>query len=103
MNYTIRPFVQKDMDQIVEILKKIGWAPQYVEGQQKSIERLTSDEEGDVWVAVNEDLVIGFIQAQHHRWNRLSYIHGLVVSPDSHRQGIAGKLIIHVEQAAHKR
>lgn len=98
--YKVRPFVQKDMATISEIFTRIGWAPQYVEGQKKSIETLTKDEAGDVFVTTNGDDVVGFIHVQHLRWNCLSYVHGLVVSPDCRRQGIAHQLISQVEQAA---
>ncbi|MBY0501614.1 MAG: GNAT family N-acetyltransferase [Alphaproteobacteria bacterium] len=102
-NYIIHSFVQINMNPIVEILNNVGWAPQYVEGQKRSIEKLILDEEGDVFVAKHDDHVLGFIQVQHHQWNRLSYIHGLVVSPDHRQQGIAATLLTHVEQVARDR
>lgn len=98
VNYNIRPFTQKDMDKICEILTQTGWAPQYIEGQRRAIEKLTSDEEGDVSVAVMGDEILGYIQIQHLRWNSLSYIHGLVISPKCRRQGIASALMAHVEE-----
>ena len=100
--YKVRPFIQKDMPTISEIFTRIGWEPQYVEGQKQSIKTLTKDEAGDVLVAVSDDEVVGFIHGQHLKWNRLSYIHGLVVSPDYRRQGIAHQLISRIEQAARR-
>lgn len=98
-DYIIRPFTQKDMDKICEILTQTGWEPRYIEGQRRAIEKLTLDEEGDVSVAVKGDNILGYIQIQHLRWNSLSYIHGLVISPKYRRQGIASALMAHVEKA----
>lgn len=97
-DYTIRTFTQKDMDKICEILTQTGWAPRYIEGQRRAIEKLTLDEEGDVSVAVKDNDIVGYIQVQHLRWNSLSYIHGLVISPKCRRQGIATGLMAHVEK-----
>ena len=100
---TIRLFIHEDMKQISELLKAIGWALQYVEGQKRSIEKLILDEEGEVFVAEHGNQILGFIQAQHYRWNLLSHVYGLVVSPDHRRRGIAATLLTHVEQVAQGR
>lgn len=97
-DFTIRPFTQKDRDEICEILTQTGWAPRFIEGQRKAIEKLTLDEEGDVSIAVRGENILGYIQVQHLRWNNLSYIHGLVISPTCRRQGIARALMAHVEK-----
>ncbi len=96
----IRPFVQSDGEQISDILQKTGWANQYIDGQKRAIQKLLLDEEGEVFVVAIADLVVGYISVQHHKWNRLSYVHGLVVSSIYHKQGIAKKLLEHVEVQA---
>jgi ribosomal protein S18 acetylase RimI-like enzyme len=101
--FTIRPFVSQDLSKVEEILKHIGWAAQYVEGQKKSITRLLNDEEGQVFVALKDEEILGFIQVQHLRWNRLSYLHGLVVSPNYRRWGVASQLVLRVEEASQLR
>ncbi|MBX9804432.1 MAG: GNAT family N-acetyltransferase [Alphaproteobacteria bacterium] len=99
----IRPYGQSDIESIINILEKVGWADQYIKGQKKAIGKLLEDEEGEVWVAVLSNQIVGYIQAQHHKWNLLSNLHGLVVSVDHRRQGIARKLVEHVENASQLR
>lgn len=93
----IRHLEEKDLVQIESILKIIGWADHYVVGQLECIKILSKRDTGEVYVAVNDDIVVGFVQVEHHKWNRLSYIHGLVVHPDYRRLGIAKKLVEAVE------
>jgi ribosomal protein S18 acetylase RimI-like enzyme len=72
-------------------------ADQYVTGQLESIKKLCQSNTGEVFVAIHKELVISFIQVEHHKWNRLSYLHGLVVHPEFRRLGIAKKLVETVE------
>ena len=101
--YTIRLFMHRDMDPISDILKRIGWAHQSVEGERKSIESLKDAEDGEVFVAIRGVDIAGFIHVQHLRWNQLSYIHCLAVSPDCRREGVALQLTSHIEQIAQAR
>lgn len=97
-DFTIRSFDQSDMKDIADILRKIGWASQYVEGQQRYINKLIHDDEGNVYVSDKDGQVDGFIQVHHYLWNQLSSVPGLVVSPDYHRQGIGGDLMAYIEK-----
>lgn len=93
----IRYLEERDLVQIESILKIIGWADHYVTGQLECIEILSKRDNGEVYVAVNDDIVVGFIQIEHHKWNRLSHIQGLVVHPNYRRLGIAKKLVEAIE------
>ncbi len=99
----IRPFILSDIAHISAILKNIGWADQYVGGQKRAIERLSNDPEGEVLVALIADKIVGYITVQHYRWNRLSYLNGLVVSSDSRRLGVASELVKTVEKSSRER
>lgn len=96
--FTIRSFGQNDMKDIADILTKIGWASQYVEGQKRYINKLIHDDEGNVYVSEKDGWIVGFIQVHHHLWNRLSSVPGLVVSVDYQRRGIGGDLMSYVEK-----
>lgn len=98
VDFTIRSLDPNDMKDIAEILTKIGWAAQYVEGQKKYINKLMHDDEGNVYVSEQGGSVVGFIQVQHYRWNHLSSVPGLVVLPDYQRQGIASALMTYIEK-----
>lgn len=54
-------------------------------------------------VAVNDQMVVGFIQVEHHKWNHLSYISGLVIHPDFRRMGIARNLVQSIEMSSQKK
>ncbi len=99
----IRPIDKKDLVQIESILKIIGWADQYVSGQLECINTLSARNTGEACVATINNVVVGFIQIEHHKWNRLSHIHGLVVHPNYRRLGIAKKLVESVEISSKNR
>lgn len=99
----IRPFTLRDRDAIADLLQSVNWAPQYVREQLKCTEKLSQSEDGEVWVATIADQFVGYIQVQHHHWNQLSFVHGLIVSPDHRRLGIAKKLVEQVEESTRKR
>lgn len=101
--FYIRRYTEDDLEQISKILKVIGWADQYVVGQLECIKKLCISNAGEVFVATHEEVVVGFIQVEHHQWNRLSYLHGLVVHPDFRRLGIAKKLVERVEISSRNR
>lgn len=99
----IRPFIQSDYDAVKRVIESVGWIEQYVVAQLENINNISHDKVGEVAVAVVSGKIVGFIQALHFSWNRLSQVHGLMVLKDYHRQGIARKLIEHVEDTAKKR
>lgn len=91
----IRPLAQKDIDPIRVILKSVDWEDQFLDEQKIN--------GGEVCVAVINDVVVGYIHFQHLNWNKLSYLHNLVVSADYRRLGVAKQLIIHAEEASQMR
>ncbi len=99
----IREFRHADRPSVQVILHDIGWAEHYVEGQLASIQKLIQDDTGQVFVAEGFGKLVGFIQVQHHKWNRLSFIHGLCVSIHSRKQGIASALVSYAENESQKR
>ncbi len=99
----IKPYTQGDFKAIEVLLQSVEWADQYVAGQLASISKMFIDPEGDVLVAMLSGSIVGFIQTQHYLWNRLSHIHGLVISPKYQKQGIGCKLVEHAEASAKKR
>ncbi len=98
----IRHLDAQDFVQIESILRIIGWADQYVTGQLECIKTLSTRSTGEVCVATINHAVVGFVQVEHHKWNRLSHIHGLVVHPDR-RLGAARDLVKHIEFSAKTR
>lgn len=100
----IRPYNHIDLPEVKEILGQLNWPARCVEGQLRTIDKLYQDEEGEVFVAVKSNVdhskVMGLIQVQHYRWNQLSFIHGLYVGVNFRRQGVAHRLISHVEELA---
>lgn len=99
----IRLFEEKDIFPIEGILRAIGWPDQYVAGQLQSIQSLYSRKAGEVYVATYKETVAGFIQAEHHLWNRLSYLHGLVVHPDYRRLKIGKSLLSVIEESSKRK
>jgi ribosomal protein S18 acetylase RimI-like enzyme len=99
----INPLQNGDDEFIAHILEGAGWASQYVESQLKYIQSLENKEDSEVWVASLNNEVVGFLTVQHHKWNRLSFVHGLVVSIGHQRHGIGGRLMKHVENTTRTR
>jgi ribosomal protein S18 acetylase RimI-like enzyme len=84
-----------------EILTKIGWAEQYVSSAERNMQNLAQDRESHgVYLAVTEEVAVGFLYVQYYAWNQLTQIHGLAVDPDFHRQGIASVLVARAEEFA---
>ncbi|WP_100551484.1 GNAT family N-acetyltransferase [Caedibacter taeniospiralis] len=99
----IRSFEEKDAISVENLLKIIGWADQYVQGQLIGMQKLFRSQTGEVFVAIHEQVVVGFIQAEHHTWNTLTQLQGLVVRPDSRRLGIAKNLVEQVKLSSKNR
>ncbi|MBN8827763.1 MAG: GNAT family N-acetyltransferase [Sphingobacteriia bacterium] len=100
VNIVIRIFEEKDIISIEEILKITEWDNQYINGQLEAIKNLCTRNTGEIQVAINNDVIVGFIQVEHYNWNRLSHIHGLIVHPDFRRLGIAKKLVKSIENSS---
>lgn len=89
-NVLIRPLSENDIDSVRLILKSVGWEDPFFQEQKVN--------DGETYVAAINDPVVGYIRFQHLKWNRLSYLHNLVVSRDYRRLGIAKQLILHAEK-----
>lgn len=99
----IRHFEQKDIGAIREILDVIGWAEQYLARQLQCLKTLYHHDCGEIQIAVKDDCVVGFVQAEHHHWNQLTYVYGLVVHPNFRKMGVARKLMTSLENATRSR
>ena len=93
----IRGYEQDDVAGIRALLTAIGWEAHYIEGQAGSLEALTHDPNGRVWVAAAGTEVAGYVTVLLAQWNRLAQIHGLAVDPRHQRQGLASALIARAE------
>jgi ribosomal protein S18 acetylase RimI-like enzyme len=102
-NLTIHAFTDNNYAEVELLLQTIGWGEQYIKGQLVSISNLYSSNEGEVLIARAATNLVGIIQTQHHTWNRLSQIHGLLVSPSARRNGIARTLVSRCENIAKNR
>jgi ribosomal protein S18 acetylase RimI-like enzyme len=101
---TIRPYAPEHHPYIRKILTKIGWAEQYISSAEQNVERLSQDQENyGVFVAFVQEEMVGFLYIQYYAWNRLCQIHGLAVSPEFQRQGVATALVARAEAFAHAR
>lgn len=99
-NLTINFFTNNNYNEIESLLRSIGWGEQYIKGQLVSISNLYSNPEGEILLARIGTSIVGLIQTQHHTWNRLSQIHGLLVGSNWRRNGVARALVSHCEATA---
>lgn len=95
---TIRAFDETDHTGIIQILKRAGWAEKYVNRQLESIRKLHNNKEGQIIVALDSEVVIGFVQIVHYKWNDLTYVLGLIVHPDYQHKGIGEDLMYQAEE-----
>lgn len=61
--------------------------------QQKAVEDVCSDENTNVWVAINNESTIGFIAVKLQPEESMGEIYMVAVDPDFQRQGIGSALI----------
>ena len=95
---------KKHRKPIRQLLEKIGWAVQYVDAGDLTLDTLDSQSlNARIYVAEQEDHLVGWIAIEFRKWNRLAQIQGLAVDPNLHRQGIATQLIRQAEQFAQER
>ena len=86
---------------IRRILRKIGWAEQYISAVEASANIFSQDKENyGVYLAVSKGEAVGFLYVQYYAWNQLCQIQGLAVSPEFQRQGIAAALVARAEEFA---
>jgi ribosomal protein S18 acetylase RimI-like enzyme len=98
---TILDYSSKYQSSIRTILRKIGWAEQYISSAEQNMHHLSQDTENyGVYVAAIGEVVAGFLYVQYYAWNQLCQIHGLAVDPEVQRQGIASALVTRAEDFA---
>ena len=98
---TILDYSSNYQSSIRTILTKIGWAEQYISSAEQNMQTLSQDKETyGVYVAVMDEVAIGFLYIQYYAWNQLCQIHGLAVDPDVQRLGIASALVGRAEDFA---
>ena len=101
---TILDYSPEYRSSIRQILAKIGWAEQYISSAEQNVQNLAQDKENHgVYVAVKEAEATGFLYVQYYAWNQLCQIHGLAVSPEFQRQGVASALVARAEEFAHSK
>ncbi|HEY9850705.1 MAG TPA: GNAT family N-acetyltransferase [Leptolyngbyaceae cyanobacterium] len=87
---------------IRRILERIGWAEQYIIASEHNADLFSQNSDiYNAYIAIHDDIAIGFIYVQFHVWNQLAQIEGLAVDPTYHRQGIATALVEKAEEFAH--
>ncbi|HEY6407222.1 MAG TPA: GNAT family N-acetyltransferase [Ktedonobacteraceae bacterium] len=92
---------KKHRKPIRQLLEKIGWAVRYVDAGDLALDTLDSQSlNARIYVAEQEDHLLGWIAIEFREWNRLAQIQGLAVDPSLHRQGIATQLIRQAEKFA---
>ena len=91
---TILDYSPNYQSSIRTILTKIGWAEQYISSAEQNMQILSQDKETyGVYMAVMDEVAVGFLYVQYYAWNQLCQIHGLAVDPDVQRHGIASALV----------
>ena len=65
-----------------------GWRA----SQQKAVEEVCAADEMNVWVAVKDDSIAGFVAVKLHAESNLGEIYMIAVEPDRQRQGIGAAL-----------
>lgn len=61
--------------------------------QQKAVEDVCSDEDTNLWVAVDNGSIVGFVAVKLHPEDSMGEIYMVAVEPDFQRQGIGKALI----------
>lgn len=100
-NLSLFLFLPEHRPLIAQVLVRIGWEPQYIDGQIQAIEAFAQDaDHAAVFVAFQDGVFAGYVSIQFYTWNRLAQIHGLAVDPSLRKRGIATKLVAQAEQFA---
>jgi GNAT superfamily N-acetyltransferase len=61
--------------------------------QLNSVESVCTTADMKVWVAINSDLIVGFVAVKLHSESSMGEIYMIAVDPDYQRQGIGAALI----------
>ncbi len=94
----VRPYELRDLGDISSVLRSVGWAQQFIEGQLSSIKAFAADSDNArVYVASTLNKAEGFSTVLFEPWNRLGQIHGLVIDPAYRRRGLAAALVKEAE------
>lgn len=83
--------------QLRKLLESVGWNQRQIDGQIESIEKFLNDNHSIVFIALENEDIIGYITAQFYSWNRLGQIHGLVVDTNHRKRGLASNLVKEAE------
>lgn len=100
LNYTLRPFELKDKEVLQTMIRGVNWPEHYVGVHSNAAEKLIKDEEGDVWLAIHEDHVIGLLAMKHQKLNFLTCVYTLVVASEFQRKGLGKALLEHAQKRA---
>ncbi|MBA2682375.1 MAG: GNAT family N-acetyltransferase [Ktedonobacteraceae bacterium] len=99
-----RYIAQKHRKPVRLLLEQIGWAIQYVNAGVLTLDTLDAQPlNARIYIATQEDHLVGWIAVEFREWNRLAQVQGLAVDPTLHRQGIATQLIEQAEQFMQER
>lgn len=101
--YTFRPITSHEFETLKTIMRSVEWPEHYVGVHAEASEKLTKDDEGEVFVATDKDQIIGFINLRHQKLNGLTCVYTLVVAKLYHRKGIGKALLELAEQRARAR
>jgi len=89
----VRRYEPHDLGDISSILRSVGWAQQFIEGQLSSVKAFAANSDNArVHVVSTLNKAEGFSTVLFEPWNRLGQIHGLVINPAYRRRGLAGAL-----------
>ncbi len=76
-----------------------GWMPR----QLSEVSALVEEEADQIWVAISDERVVGFVGLRIHEEDSMGEIYIIAVSPDSQRSGTARALIDHSEAVIRER
>ena len=112
MELRIEPYNPHYLDAIIRLSLR-AWAPvfesiqktlnadvyqvfypeQWQVSQQKAVEDICSDQEVHVWVAIDNNVTIGFIAVKLHSDDNMGEIYMVAVAPDFQGRGVGSALI----------
>jgi ribosomal protein S18 acetylase RimI-like enzyme len=101
--YMFRPLVPNEIEMLKTIMRGVEWPEHYVGVHAEASEKLINDDEGEVFVATDNDNIVGFINLRHQKLNWLTCVYTLVVDKPYHRKGVGKALLELAEQRARDR
>jgi ribosomal protein S18 acetylase RimI-like enzyme len=101
--YTFRSIDSNEYETLKTIMRGVEWPEHYVVVHAHAAEKLTQDEEGEVFVATDEGDIIGFINLRHQKLNWLTSVYTLAVAKAYHRTGVGKALLELAEERARAR